>query len=154
MEQVLASGWTRTKKNREWKPSKYTPAVKGKERGGEEGKGNKTMAQEGSEWESEMAGSLDRTALVRDINWWSERLTRFKRKDGILAGERARWRKLAMDQIKGTGDLIEGGADMEVGRVKPQEHGGWLCLTKCADRIPGIRKREAFSEEIGKAKGF
>ena len=43
---------------------------------------------------------------------------------------------------------------MEVERVEPQEHSGWLCLTKWADRIPGIRKREAFSEEIGRAKDF
>ena len=59
-----------------------------------------------------------------------------------------------MEQIKATGDLIEAGADMEVERVEPQEHGGWLCLTKWADRIPGIRKRDTFSEEIGRAKDF
>ena len=41
-----------------------------------------------------------------------------------MAGGKARWRKLAMDQIKATGDLIEAGADMEVERVELQEHGG------------------------------
>ena len=134
--------------------SRYAPGAKGKEKEGEEGKGNESMAQEGLEWQWEVADSRDRAALVRDINWWGERLARFKRKDGNLAGEKARWRKLAMDQIKATGELIEAGADMEVERAEPQEHGGWLCLTKWADRIPGIRKREAFSEEIGRVKGF
>ena len=43
---------------------------------------------------------------------------------------------------------------MEVESVEPQDHGGWLCLTKWADKIPGTRKREAFSEEIRRAKGF
>ena len=59
-----------------------------------------------------------------------------------------------MNQIKATGDLIKAGADMEVERAEPQEHGGWLCLIKWVDTISGIRKREAFNEEIGKAKGF
>ena len=134
--------------------SKHAPGAKGKGKEGEEGKGNESMAQEGIEWQWEVADSRDIAALVRDINWWGERLARFRRKDGNLAGEKARWRKLAMDQIKATGDLIEAGADMEVERAEPQEHGGWLCLTKWADRIPGIRKREAFIEEIGRAKGY
>ena len=59
-----------------------------------------------------------------------------------------------MNQIRAIGDLIEAGADMDLERVEPQEHGGWLCLTKWAERTPGIKRREAFSEEIGKAKGF
>ena len=134
--------------------SKHAPETKGKEKQEYEGKGNEPRAQEGLEWQWEVADSRDGTTLVRHINWWGESLARFTRKDGNLAGEKARWRKLAMDQIKATGDLIEAGADMEVERVEPQEHGGWLCLTKWAGRIPGIRKREAFSKEIRRAKDF
>ena len=107
--------------------SKHAPKEKGKGKEGEKGREDEDIEQEGLEWQWEVADSRDRTALVRDIIWWGERLARFKEKDGNLTGEKARWRKLAMNQIKATGDLIEAGADMEVERVEPQEHGGWLC---------------------------
>ena len=35
-----------------------------------------------------------------------------------------------MNQIRAIGDLIEVGINMELERVEPQEHVGWLCLTK------------------------
>lgn len=43
---------------------------------------------------------------------------------------------------------------MDLERVEPQEHRGWLCLTKGAERITRINRGEAFSEEIEKDKGF
>ena len=43
---------------------------------------------------------------------------------------------------------------MDLGRVEPQEHRGWLCLTKWAERITRINRGEAFNEEIEKDKGF
>ena len=56
----------------EMEASKHALGAKGKEMEEEEGKGNGTMAQEGLEWQWEVADSRDRTAIVRDINWWGE----------------------------------------------------------------------------------
>ena len=44
--------------------SRHAPGAKGKEQEGEEVKGNESMAQEGLEWQWEVADSQDRTALV------------------------------------------------------------------------------------------
>ena len=47
--------------------SKHAPETRGNEKQVDEGKGNEPMAQEGLEWQWEVADSRDRTALVQDI---------------------------------------------------------------------------------------